>query len=87
MLKVIFWTEDLKNICLNKDISEKSDGSGKILRAGHNISDKIEEESKLTLPHGIAVAKGIVEQLNFEKNIALLFKAKKIFEKYKIDFL
>lgn len=86
LLKVIFWTEDLKNICLNIDVSEKSDGSGKILRAGHNISDKLEEESEFTLPHGLAVAKGIIQQLTFEKDYDLLYKAKKIFDKYNINY-
>lgn len=86
LLKSIIWTSELKSICLKEDIFEKSNGSGKILRAGHNISDKLEEESEFTVPHGLAVAKGIIQELSFEKNKLLLTKAKKIFTKYKIEY-
>ena len=84
LLKAIFWTVNLKKICLDIDPKELLEGSGKILRAGHDLSDKIEEESGFKVPHGSAVSKGIIKQLSFEKDFFLLKKAKKIFDKFNI---
>lgn len=63
LLKAALWTADLKRACLAADPCESPEGSGRILRAGHDISDRIEEEFELRLPHGCAVAVGIMEEL------------------------
>lgn len=64
LLRVILWTADLKRICLEVDPEESKDGSYRILRAAHDISDKLEERSEFTLPHGQAVEKAMVEDLH-----------------------
>ncbi len=84
--KAIIWSLSLKKICLDLDIEENENGSQKILRGGHNFSDKIEEEEGLKIPHGIAVAIGIIKQLEIEKNKVLLKKAIKIFKELKITY-
>ncbi len=55
LLKAILWAADLKRVCLEVDPAESSDGSYKILRAAHDISDRLEEASELTMPHSEAV--------------------------------
>lgn len=55
VLKAICWTIDLKRICLDIDPEESEHGSMRVLRAAHDISDKLEEESQFRLSHGEAV--------------------------------
>lgn len=55
VLKAICWTIDLKRICLDVDPDESEDGSKQVLRAAHNLSDKLEEKSGFQLSHGEAV--------------------------------
>jgi 3-dehydroquinate synthase len=54
LLKAILWTADLKRICLEIDPHDNfsKDGSNLVLRAAHDISDKIEEESDFKINHG-----------------------------------
>ena len=59
----LLWCAALKHVCLEEDPAESRGGSYDILRAGHDISDRIEAESGFTVPHGYAVAVGICEQL------------------------
>lgn len=82
--KAILWAADLKRVCIDVDVDENDNGSKKILRAGHDISDKIEESLDLRIPHGIAVAIGIIKQLEEENNVELLGKAKNIFHLFNI---
>jgi 3-dehydroquinate synthetase len=63
LLKAILWTADLKRICLEVDPEESLDGSNKILRAAHDISDNIEEQSNFTISHGKAVLVAMKEDL------------------------
>ncbi len=84
--KAIIWNVNLKKICLEVDAEEREEGSRRILRGGHDYSDKIEEEEKLRIPHGIAVAIGIIKQLQTEENEELLEKAKKIFDMLGIPY-
>ncbi|HPS21244.1 MAG TPA: hypothetical protein PLO44_00320 [Candidatus Paceibacterota bacterium] len=67
LLRAILWVADLKRICLEIDPEETKNGSYKILRAAHDISDKLEERSGFTLPHGKAVEKAMVEDLYSNK--------------------
>lgn len=83
LMKVVLWAADLKRICLEHDPEEKPDGARIILRGGHDISDRLEEKLKFQIPHGFAVAIGIVKQLTEEKN-PLLGKAIKAFKKFGI---
>jgi len=78
--KAIFWACDLKRACLEIDVEENMNGSRSFLRMGHDFSDRIEEEMKLKIPHGFAVAIGIIKQLEFEKDEKTLLKAKKLFQ-------
>lgn len=82
--KAIFWACDLKRACLEIDVEENMNGSRSFLRMGHDFSDRIEEEMKLKIPHGFAVAIGIIKQLEFEKDEKTLLKAKKIFQTFGI---
>lgn len=84
--KAVLWAADLKRVCLEIDIEETETGSKRILRGGHDFSDRIEEEQKLEIPHGIAVAIGIVQQLEAEHEKEFLDKAKKIFAKLEIPY-
>lgn len=59
LFRAIMWSAALKAVCLQIDPTESREGSGKILRSGHDISDAIEEVSHLSIPHGIAVAFGL----------------------------
>lgn len=82
--KVALWTLELKRICLEIDPKETIQGSKRILRGGHDYSDKIEEKLKLEIPHGFAVSIGITKQLEFENQKENLKKAKDIFHQLKI---
>ncbi len=63
LLKAILWTADLKRICLEVDPEESKDGSYMILRAAHDISDKIEERKEFKISHGKAVEDAMVQDL------------------------
>lgn len=82
--KAIFWAANLKKVCLEIDVEENENGSRKILRAGHDFSDRLEEQMNLKIPHGYAVAIGIIKQLTFEENYELLDNAKKMFDLFGI---
>ncbi len=84
--KAILWAVNLKKICLDIDVEENENGSRKILRGGHDFSDRIEEDERLSIPHGIAVAIGIINQLEMEKEKQLLDKAKKLFDLFDIPY-
>lgn len=86
LYKAILWTASLKKICLDIDVEENENGSHRILRGGHDFSDRIEEDLRLNIPHGIAVAMGIIHQLETEKDHALLSKAKKLFNAMDIPY-
>ncbi len=86
LLKAIFWTANLKKICIDVDVEENENGSRRILRGGHDFSDRIEEDLKLKIPHGIAVAMGIIKQLETEKQKNLLTKTKKLFSALDIPY-
>lgn len=76
LLKVILWTAELKRICLGVDPNETDDGADMVLRAGHTISDKLEEGSGLTMLHGESVTRGVYQQAKSENhaNFDLLLK-------------
>lgn len=74
LLKAILWTADLKRICLEKDPEESPEGSYKILRAAHGLSDKLEEESGLTISHGEAVLRAMRKDLQHSEKYSLLEK-------------
>ena len=84
--KAILWSANLKKICLDVDVEENENGSRRILRGGHDFSDRLEEDLKLKIPHGIAVVIGIIKQLEQEQNYDLLEKAKKIFSALEIPY-
>lgn len=84
--KAILWAADLKRVCLDIDVEENENGSRRILRGGHDFSDRLEEDLKLKIPHGIAVAIGIIQQLEQEGDDKLLNKAKKIFNLFEIPY-
>lgn len=84
--KAILWAVNLKKVCLDIDVEENENGSRKILRGGHDFSDRIEEDERLTIPHGIAVAIGIIKQLEMEEEKQLLEKAKKLFNLLDIPY-
>ncbi|MBW3019363.1 hypothetical protein KY329_04235 [Candidatus Woesearchaeota archaeon] len=78
MKKAIFWTADLKRVCIELDPDETG-GSLVILRGGHDISDRLEEQKDFKIPHGFAVAIGIMRQLKDNKE--LQEKTKVLFDK------
>jgi len=71
LLKAILWTAALKAVCLGVDIEENANGSRNILRGGHEISDRIEEDSHFKIPHGFAVAMGIYREMELAKHDSL----------------
>ncbi|MBU0611808.1 iron-containing alcohol dehydrogenase [Patescibacteria group bacterium] len=75
LLRAILWTADLKRVCLEIDPEQSKDGSYFIIRAGHDISDKMEEESNFTLNHGDAVEKAMLEDLASDPERLSLLKA------------
>ncbi|MBP9711750.1 MAG: hypothetical protein KBD55_01830 [Candidatus Pacebacteria bacterium] len=84
LLRAILWTADLKRICLEADPEETKDGSYKILRAAHDISDKLEEKSGFALAHGKAVEKAMVEDLYPDKRKSELLA--RIYQKLGIGY-
>jgi 3-dehydroquinate synthetase len=83
LLKSILWTADLKRICLEVDPDEHEDGSYKILRAAHDISDKIEEKSGFKITHGEAVIKAMYIDLKDDIRLKYLLD---IYKKLNINF-
>jgi len=84
LLKAILWSVALKAVCLRIDPDETKDGSYRILRGGHDMSDKIEEQSHFKIPHGTAVARSIHEELK-QANHPLLYLFEQCFEKFKLN--
>ncbi len=84
--KAILWAADLKRVCLEIDPEEQDYGSRGILRAGHDISDRLEEDNSLKIPHGLAVAYGIVTFFETKQEKNKLNLAKKVFEAYNIPY-
>ena len=78
LFRAAMWAAELKAACLAIDPYE-IDAGGKILRAGHGISDRIEEGSGFSIPHGYAVAMGIVSQLEKGDDKEMLDRARHIF--------
>ncbi|MEN9852273.1 MAG: hypothetical protein RI996_216, partial [Candidatus Parcubacteria bacterium] len=75
LLKAILWTADLKRICLEIDPHDNTsiNGSNLILRAAHDISDKIEEEKQFKIDHGEAVLRAMLIDPN-NKQMDLMIK-------------
>lgn len=84
--KAVLWAANLKKICMDIDIEENENGSRRILRGGHDFSDRLEEDLRLEIPHGIAVAIGIINQLEIEENKKLLDNAIRIFDLLDIPY-
>lgn len=83
LFKAVVWTADLKRICLEVDPEESHEGARKILRAAHDISDKLEEESKFTLEHGSAVEKAML--IDLKDDPEKLEKLQSIYSKLGIE--
>jgi 3-dehydroquinate synthetase len=84
LIKAIAWAADLKRVCLDIDVEENENGSRSILRAGHDFSDRLEEDSRFGIPHGLAVAVGIMLLLRKERQEDLACRAQRIFELFGI---
>lgn len=84
LLRAVLWTADLKRVCLEIDPEESKDGSHKILRAAHDISDKLEEQSQFILPHGEAVERAMVEYLHWDPERFNLLT--RIYQKFGIEY-
>jgi 3-dehydroquinate synthetase len=84
LLKAILWAADLKRVCLEIDVEENENGSRRILRGGHGFSDRLEESVHFSIPHGLAVAVGIMMELQEEKAVQKLSEAAAIFDTYGI---
>lgn len=68
LLKAILWTASLKAVCLKIDVEENANGSRRILRGGHEISDRIEEDMHFEIPHGSAVVMGMYREMELSKH-------------------
>ncbi len=84
MLKAVLWAADLKRVCLDVDVEENENGSRRILRGGHSFSDRLEEAEEFTVPHGFAVAIGIVMEAEHGGDRVLSRRARDIFKMYDI---
>ncbi len=84
LLKVVLWTAALKGVCFDIDPEETPDGAEKIIRGAHNASDKIEEASNFTIPHGLAVTQAIYNEL-VESKSPLLPIVENFLNKMRID--
>lgn len=60
LIKAVCWTVALKNVAIIHDPDSKGEG-GSILRGGHVLALRIEEESNFTISHGQAVAVGVYQ--------------------------
>jgi 3-dehydroquinate synthetase len=74
LLRAIVWTVDLKRVCLEIDPDDQDGGSRKILRAAHDLSDKIEEKAGFKISHGRAVEEAMVEDLKDDPRYQDLIK-------------
>ncbi len=83
LLRSILWAAALKAVCLDIDPEETKEGSHIIMRGAHEASDKIEEGSKFTIPHGTAVALAIRNELMASKS-ELLPYVETCFKKFRI---
>ncbi len=63
LLKAILWAASLASVCYRIDPEETRAGGGRIIRGAHDASDKIEEASSFAIPHGVAVAMAIQDEL------------------------
>lgn len=68
LLKVILWTANLKEVCINIDVEENANGSRRILRGGHELSDRLEEDTHFEIPHGDAVTIGMYREMELSNN-------------------
>jgi 3-dehydroquinate synthetase len=84
--KAVLWAAMLKKVCLDIDVEEQDNGSKTILRGGHGVSDRLEEDLKFSIPHGYAVAIGIIDELTMKNESISLRKAKAIFDLYRIPY-
>lgn len=84
--KAVLWAANLKKICMDVDVEENENGSRRILRGGHDFSDRLEEDLRLEIPHGIAVAIGIINQLEMEQKKEIFDKAIKLFDLLDIPY-
>ena len=82
LLKAILRTIDLKRICIEYDIDENEYGSKKILRAWHDISDKIEETMQFSIPHWYAVSIGLYQEAIQSNNLEFTKKVTKILDAF-----
>ena len=80
--KAILWTVNLKKVALDIDPEESPSGSYYILRGGHDISDQIEEQSGLTIPHTEAVLTGMYRDLRDTDKIKIL---EEIYAKFNLE--
>lgn len=80
LLKAILWTADLKRICLEIDPHDNTsvNGSNLILRAAHDISDKIEEGMCFKIDHGEAVLRAMLVDPNNKKMDLMIKLYKKL---------
>lgn len=83
LLKSVLWAAALAANCLNVDPDESKDGSHIIMRGAHDASDKIEEAACFRVPHGIAVAQAIRQELQ-ESNSPLLPLVERCLAKFRI---
>ncbi|PCI20153.1 hypothetical protein COB64_02480 [Candidatus Wolfebacteria bacterium] len=80
LLRAILWTVELKRIAWNIDSHEMQSAFNKIIRAGHDISDRLEEESELSISHGEALLRGLYIQATKE-NHPHLKKMRSLYDK------
>lgn len=81
ILKAILWTIELKQACIAADPYLLPNGSDGILRAAHDISDHLEEQSGLIMSHGEATLRAMEVDLGIDrvrplyKKLGIYFKA------------
>jgi 3-dehydroquinate synthetase len=86
LLKSILWAVALAANCLGVDPEESPDGARLIMRGAHDASDKIEEASCFRVPHGIAVAQAIRQELE-DQGSPLLPLVETCLTKFHIPFV
>ncbi len=85
LLTSVLWAAALAANCLNIDPDESKDGSHIIMRGAHDASDKIEEATCFRVPHGIAVAQAIRQELE-DAGSPLLPEVETCLRKFNIPF-
>lgn len=85
LLKSVLWAAALAANCLNIDPDESKDGSHIIMRGAHDASDKIEEATCFRVPHGIAVAQAIRQEIA-DAGSPLLTEVETCLTKFNIPF-